>query len=131
MKISQFVEMHTLSDDWSESDGSVLYCTCGWKHYYNGKYVEAVGKHDEHVDEEAAKAGIGHIPTVVNEIVDKMVNDRQFWCRDMRTKESEDFHMNRIFNELKYEMAVYGIPEGQRGNAGQEFIFPRTKGPLL
>lgn len=133
MKISEFVSKHQYTgikgQSWDDPKGFYHTCACGWEKTYRDMNGHGRHLHGEHLDEEAEKAALGHIPTAVNEMVDSMVENRQGWCRDMRTVDAENFQMNRVFNELKYSVAVMGkTPEELNQIKATEYLF--AKGPL-
>lgn len=130
MKMSEFAKKHAGDSDWGVDKGSRIYCSCGWEEHYAGTYVENEYRFDDHLDAEAKAAGIGHVPTIVNGWVDKMVEDRRGWTRYMPTMEAEDHQMNRIFNELYCNAEIMTAPKEKIGDLQFEYHVKR-KGPLL
>lgn len=129
MKMSEFRNQHVMIDDWDIAEGSKLSCSCGWVESYSGFYKDNIHLFDEHFDAEAERAGIGHVPTVVNEWVDKMVENRRGWCRDSRSMEAENHVMNQIFNELYCKTEIMSTPDTKVGDIQYKYFINR-EGPL-
>jgi len=129
MKMSEFRNQHALTDDWDVAEGSKFRCSCGWEESYTGFYKDNIYRFDDHIDAEAERVGIGHVPTVVVEWVDRMVESRQGWARDMRTREAEDHQMNRIFKELYANAEIMANPDEGSGDIHYKWMI--KKGPLL
>lgn len=133
MKMSTFFAKHQdtgiRGESWDAPEGFVRTCSCGWSKSYRNMNAHGAHLHAEHIDEEAEKAGIGHVPSIMNPILDEMIENRKGWCRDTRTIDAENFQMNRIFNEIRHNLARMEMTEEEFANGGaNKFLF--GKGPL-
>lgn len=128
MKVSEFLKKHILTDDWDVAEGSKLHCSCGWEDSFSGPYKDNLYKFDDHIDAEAELATIGHIPAVITQLVDEMVENRRNWCRDARTYDAENHQMNRIFKDLYAQAEIMANPDASSGDIHYKWM--KEAGPL-
>lgn len=129
MKMSGFLKGHVLIEDADVAEGIKRHCSCGWEESDGDLGEDKSYQFDDHIDSEAERAGIGHVPTVVNEWVDKMVENRRGWCRDSRIMEAENHVMNQIFNELYCKTEIMSTPDSKVGDIQYKYFINR-EGPL-